>query len=254
MKTRANAMRLSGALALQALLAACGGGGGSGSDSGGSPIEVENVCQPALVLPAGTRIEVVMAITPGGTELASTMTAIGEATFQGHAVQQFDVSFSTAGLSSTVSGFGTYDPAAGIASGYGAKTHSQSNDGRMVQDMLAVATPPTEDRRYALEPGQSFTATATTDVTVSTTVDGVKQPTRRGTETTTTTVRFAGAETVTVPAGTFNACKYVETIDSRETTRWEMAGYGVTVKSVSAGVTTIAKSIEVNGSALRHFP
>lgn len=70
------------------------------------------------------------------------------------------------------------------------------------------------------------------------------------------TKRFVGIENVTVPAGTFKACRYAESTkttvagqtSSESTTRWVAAGSGIEVKSVSGNSTTELQSAKINGS------
>ena len=75
-------------------------------------------------------------------------------------------------------------------------------------------------------------------------------------------VTFVARETVTVPAGTFLACKYEETLadsappsmPSAKLTSWVLAGYGISVKSTFVGFLhrreAEATSITVNGQPI----
>lgn len=128
----------------------------------------------------------------------------------------------------------------------------------LTTDSRTVYSPPWVDRRFTLNQGQTLTQTytGTTTVTSASPFPGVP-----GTSTTTTTtitqhIRFVGIESVTVPAGTFSACKFEDTDPAAPTsltTTWLAVGHGSVVKTVgtsTAGTQTIvATSILINGAA-----
>lgn len=74
----------------------------------------------------------------------------------------------------------------------------------MRMGMRIVATPPTESRELTLRKGESYTHSETT--TVETTIEGGGMT--RTTETESYVITYLGQEQVTVPAGTFMACKF----------------------------------------------
>ncbi len=127
----------------------------------------------------------------------------------------------------------------------------------LTNDSRTVYSPPWVDRRFTLNAGQTLTQTYTGTTTA--TVGGF--PGVPGTSTTTTTtttqhVRFVGLESVTVPAGTFNACKFEDTdpaTPANMTTTWPAVNHGSMVKTVgtspSGTQTIVARSILVNGAA-----
>jgi hypothetical protein len=68
------------------------------------------------------------------------------------------------------------------------------------------------------------------------------------------TVKYLGHETVTVPAGTFETCKFDN--ENGLTTTWEAVGTGVPIKSLSTAsdgttITLQLNSGTINGSPIR---
>lgn len=109
-------------------------------------------------------------------------------------------------------------------------------------EVKAVWSPAWVDTQYTLDPGGLLTQTLTSSIT--TTIGG-GQPLVT-TTTVSPNVKFHGVETVTVPAGTFSACKF-EQFDTASpntnTFTWLIIGKGILIKSVdqtSEGVQTIS--------------
>lgn len=224
-------------------------GGGTGGGGGGGA--VADACQPPFALPAGTRVE--SDFTIGTFTGTARLDVVGPAVFEGRNVTAVDVTTPLASLAAR--GFASWDAASRLLTVYGAQSRAASADGLNVQEVKAVATPPGVDRRYALAPGASFTEVTTNVQTETLTLNGVPQAPTTTTQTDTTTVQFLGMETITVPAGTFHACKYAETDDAGTvTTEWLMAGYSATLKSVSGNTTQEASAVRVNGQVVRQFP
>jgi hypothetical protein len=96
----------------------------------------------------------------------------------------------------------------------------------------AVFDPSFADRSHALRVGESVTQTTVARNQSSN--DGVVQPPT--TLTTTTTTRFVGIGPVTVPAGTFSACLFADTVagSAVSTQRWVQLGRGILVKQVTS--------------------
>jgi hypothetical protein len=90
-------------------------------------------------------------------------------------------------------------------------------------------TPPRPDRSFTLAAGASDTVTTTTAVSAVTNFGAA--PATSTSET--TTYRFVGQETVTVPAGTFMACKFMETTNSETTENWFAKGNGAPIRFTS---------------------
>lgn len=130
----------------------------------------------------------------------------------------------------------------------------------------SVYTPPWVDRWYGLAIGQSATQswTDTTTMTTTTTISipGLPPQTTTNTNTSTSssslTVKYVGRESVTVPAGTYNACKFehsdTDSGTTSVTTQWVIVGVGLPVKmtsTVNGQTQTIqATSITLNGQRL----
>ena len=94
-----------------------------------------------------------------------------------------------------------------------------------------VNSPAEVDKRFTLNAGGSFVSTVT--YTVTTTIQNSPVPIPPQSSTTTSTVTYLGQETVTVPAGTFTACKFQEvftTAPNSPTFQWISVGSGVPVK------------------------
>ncbi|MBK7261545.1 MAG: hypothetical protein IPI03_06455 [Rubrivivax sp.] len=115
-----------------------------------------------------------------------------------------------------------------------------------------VYNPPGENIEYTLQIGQSLTKTETSTTTM------LSGPviTAPITTTSTTNHTFEAKESVTVPAGTFNTCRYrVSDADgSSPSTMWLIVGKGIMAKSLTQttqGAQTIQlKSGTYNGGAL----
>lgn len=225
------------------------------SGGGGGVAGVPDACRPLFALPAGTVIEATASLSTGAQPITGTFTVVGPATFQGRSVTEVDIVTSLLSAPLTTRSFATFDAAAGALTVYGVQLHTAAPDGSIVMDTEAVTTPPVVDTRYALQPGQSVTLTASDVQTSVTTINGNPQPPQTTTETTTSTIEFVGMETLTTPAGSFHACKYLESgTGVANATTWMLAGYGIGLKSVTASVTTTTTSIRVNGEPLTHFP
>ncbi len=113
-------------------------------------------------------------------------------------------------------------------------------------------TPPKPDRRFTLAVGASDTVTSTLGVTSVTNFG----PTPATSTAETTTIRFVGQESVTVPAGTFAACKFVDTANSETTEHWFAKGNGAPIRFTSrtseGQVVTISmtSASRLNGAAI----
>jgi hypothetical protein len=91
-------------------------------------------------------------------------------------------------------------------------------------------TPPRVDRRFTLAAATSDSFSSTSASSVTTNFGGA--PTNTSTAQN-ITINFAGQETVTVPAGTFVACKFLETINSDTNEQWYAKGSGAPIKYTS---------------------
>ena len=120
----------------------------------------------------------------------------------------------------------------------------------------SVASPPWVDKQYSLPVGGSFTHTETSTLTTTLTVPGLPATPHTTSSTTTTTVKYIGQETLTVPAGTYNSCKYQtsSSVGGTVTALWFVVGRGImlqTAVTTSSDTTfTKARSIMLNGQPL----
>jgi hypothetical protein len=111
-----------------------------------------------------------------------------------------------------------------------------------------VYNPPVRDKRFTLAPLSSYTIEQSGTTTI--TPPGTSQST-----TGSTTVTFSGQESVTVPAGTYTACKFHESTAGATTTLWVIKGKGVLARSVtpsSSGevILQLQGSSRLNGAAI----
>ncbi|WP_370307417.1 hypothetical protein [Sinimarinibacterium flocculans] len=107
--------------------------------------------------------------------------------------------------------------------------------------------PPFENR-YGLNPGQSYSQTNT--ITTTSTVNG--QP-FTSTFSETSQITYSGQESVTVPLGTFNACRFQENYSSEGTsgsiTNWLAVGSGIPLRSVyDDGEEVVTTAASINGT------
>lgn len=107
--------------------------------------------------------------------------------------------------------------------------------------------PPFENR-YGLNPGQSYSQTNT--ITTTSTFNG--QP-FTSTFSETSQITYSGQESVTVPLGTFNACRFQENYSSEGTsgsiTNWLAVGSGIPLRSVyDDGEEVVTTAASINGT------
>ena len=122
--------------------------------------------------------------------------------------------------------------------------------GGFTTDTKVVFNPPSENRDFTLVAGGNYNRTDNSTTTIS--VAGTNQSSSASS---TTTVTYQGQESVTVPAGTFTACRFtsVENANGTQTTtnQWIAKPAGVAVKSVSDSGTTELVSGSINGVAIQ---
>lgn len=93
-----------------------------------------------------------------------------------------------------------------------------------------VFTPPVRDKRFTLSAGSSYTYTTTVASTVT-------PPGTTSTFDLFTTITYAGQESITVPAGTFMACKFQSNSGLSGVTEWLIKGKGILARSVTPSPT-----------------
>jgi hypothetical protein len=206
-------------------------------------------CAPNLLLTPGRVVQVQMpsASSPGAFD-SITYQVNGSALFEGHAASELQA-VTTGSLTFDVRGFFVIDPNTSELTAYGSTSTITATVGAstIVSTSRKVNTPPYISREFALSPGQSTGPQTSISVTTEqTTIDGVPRPATTTTETSTSNITFVGYETITIPAGTFNTCKFTTTRDTTTSTSWALVGYGVAVKNG----TNAAQAVLVNGVAL----
>ena len=174
----------------------------------------------------------------------------GSSTFQGMPVQQTTTEFSSSGsdVSATSLGYGTVDTAQMRIFDFG-------NDST---DSLGGSTLVTYDPfllfRYDLEPGESYSQTVTVEATTA--QGGIEFPaTLSELE---LTVTYVGVQQITVPAGTFNACRFEHSSITRSAgiefessqTLWLAENAGVLLRDRYEGGETVLVEGILNGTAL----
>jgi hypothetical protein len=114
-------------------------------------------------------------------------------------------------------------------------------------------TPARVDRRFTLSAGASDTVTTSYGSSSVTSLGSVVPPT---TTAQTITVNYAGQETVTVPAGTFTACKFLVTVNSETHTEWFGKGNGAPLQFTSRTsegqviTNSLTSASRLNGAAI----
>jgi hypothetical protein len=234
------------------------GGGGTGSANGCFDLSLSDT--------QGTHS--VIGYTYSGTITGTQnvdSTVAGMSTFEGHSARETDVlttgTNTTQGVTVAVN---TSTKAYGVISGnaltsYGAVvTATGSTAGvNFTNTSRVVYSPPFTDAQFGLAIGQSVTQTQAGSLTGSTSFGGLipDQTTPATTFSTTSTTTYVGQESVSVIAGTYNACEYQVTTpaSSDVTTTWYIVGKGIPVKITttgSANQTIQANSVVLNGAHL----
>jgi hypothetical protein len=183
-----------------------------------------------------------------------TVKFVGPATFEGRSLSEFDFTISNT-FTNTVNGAATttsslitsrifisFDASTGVITDYGSLGHYKDTEtgatGTTIldSDMKTVYTPPFVDKRYSLDKGQAISQESTSiESRFNTTVAGMKLPDTSNTETFSEEITFLGIEAITVPAGTFQACKFKTATpgESGYTLIWELVGYGIDLQRES---------------------
>ena len=238
----------------------------------GGPTGPNNGCYDlALNDATGTRIVVVMQHSgvSTGTQTMDWLVK-GPKTFEGQSAIETEFRLSgtmtvqgqTATSDFTTTSYGRATGSAEFTS-YGTQSsNSTSMPGGFTSTSTtkSVYTPPWVSRVFALAIGQSTTESSTSAITTTTSMSGggvTLPPTTTTTTTTSTmTTKFVGREQVTVPAGTYNTCKFEITNAgvTGVTTTWVIDGKGIPVKGSTSVDSTLqtheATSVTLNGQRL----
>jgi hypothetical protein len=213
-------------------------------------------CNSAYALPTGTTYDAVIAYSSNQPPtLTSSGRVVGPSTYNGNAAIELSGTVSpTPQLSSR--SFGVFNASTGVETTFGSIVRI-TLDASSMSEVTTIDTPATEDKRYGLSVGQSFTQVSAQQLSSVTTFNGVALPPTTQTISTTKTITYLGQEVVTVPAGTFNTCKYSVVVNGTAGTEtdWLMVGYGAQVKAIdTSGVTSTLISLKVNGVAKTQYP
>lgn len=227
-----------------------GGGTGGGTANGCFDL--------ALFDTQGTHLQVAYSYSGQITGTHTMDTTVGGlTTFEGYQARETITLMSSThdGMSSTSTnksyGFRTGDAE---VTHYGSvMTSSATMPGMTYNSIIrTVMTPPYTDPQYSLAVGASVTSTHSGVSTTTTSMTGQPDQTFSSPFTSSMTTKYVGQESVTVPAGTFNTCKFeVTTPGSTDvSTSWFVAGKGIHLKSSYPGMAMEATSVRLNGAPL----
>jgi len=179
----------------------------------------------------------------------TTSVVVGTSTFQGHVATAVDnvqsSTFTVSGVEhSRTDSNRSYSAVtgAGEVTHYGyTSTNSGTTSGSLpyTSTMTTVFSPALVDDQFRMQVGQSIDLTQTSNDTNATSVNGGPLEVVSGTNTSKQIITYLGRETVTVPAGTYETCKYevispavaVTSPYGALETRWIAVGTGQTVQS-----------------------
>lgn len=230
---------------------------------------------PALFV-AGNSIQTSsLATYPGlGTaQLGNSTTIDGPSTFNGNAVIKTTetetitpdaalIAIGSPASTSPVSRYFLTDSAVPSLKVYGVESTYAATSDPSVQYISKTTNSPYIETRFSLKPGQSFNQIYT-QTTVTKLPNGTSQTTIN---TYTKNILFNGVAAVTVPAGTFQACQFIETgtvtssvvsisVPTDTLTQWVGVGNGISIKTVTVSgsgnpITVELTSAAINGAAV----
>jgi hypothetical protein len=217
----------------------------------------------ALADTQGTHIVIGYTYSGSITGTESVDTTVGAmTTFEGHSARETTMlttgSHTSSGQTVAVNTTGkSYTARTGDAEmtqyGFTSAFSTTASGFTIATTIRTVLAPPYVDRMYGLAVGESATATMSGSSTNTMSgIPGVPDQTTTSPFSTTSTTRYVGQEPVTVPAGTFNACKFEMTTSGSTdvSTSWFVVGKGIHVKTAVTGLTIEATSATVNGAPL----
>ena len=226
------------------------GGGGGGGGTGGSGPASACLNPAAYTSPSNVHLDYGVSGAFTGSSVSDTVSALN-VIFEGQTATEFRSTQTTSytGQPTILSSSSSYAKLENLD----VVTYGSTSDitTPLTGTVKSVFSPPSRDKRYSLGVGES--ATQTYNITSTSTFTGL--PTITQTTLQTETVKYLGHETVTVPAGTFDTCKFEQ--GNGSSTVWIAAGSaaGVAAKSssTSQGTTVILelRSGTINGTAIR---
>ncbi len=232
------------------------GGGGSGGGGGGGASGAAACFNPDLVRPgARYRTELRVTNSDGTFTLDNDHEVFGGASYEGEPARQVVIDFEVGGGFSSTGQITSFIQVAEARQRV-FDLFTQTDTFTPQAATTEVESDPPQVERFDLSPGQSYSQTFTSNqVTRS---QGQSLPNSIQITNTTT---YIGRRTVTVPAGTFEACLFEEVSESggifpiRGVTRkWFAVGNGLVVRETSddqdGNDTTVLLSATINGSAI----
>ncbi len=226
------------------------GGDSSGGDSSGGTSQATACFNPSLHT-IGTKVDQVFTSTDSSSGVTIQTTSNSEfiknTTYNGNdaveakAIVTADASDDTFDSQSTTFTYSKLGNNNNSMFVYGTVTEASSFGFTFT---TSTTIDPYREDRYNLNVGDSYTQTYT--VNTESSAPGATIPPSQITSKTT----YLGRENVTVPAGTFNACKFkIESQDS-STMTWTAPGNGISLKTVSGNTETVLNSASINGTPI----
>ncbi len=204
-----------------------GGGGGNGGGGGGSPGLASECLNPSIFTSASTE-HLEYLLTDGTDSLTQVWDYVytPNSTFQGQSATERSGTTTTTVQGIEITTTTTF---------YSRLEGSEIVDfGSIVEQTFPFAStttvynPPRRDDRFTLDVNESTTISSTATIT---TTSPPPLPSSMQTVSTTETVTYLGRESITVPAGTFDTCKFDQ--DGSET-YWFNVGNGVLIRGVAS--------------------
>ena len=223
-------------------------------EGGDGPISSKNasVCYNAVLLQPGTRLETTYESSidgvPGSQVTFNDQFIDGSATFEGQSVTKSTIEITSDDFSSTVQNYFQVDDEKLQVTALGSdSTDSFGSVSRQTYDPGLLS-------RLGLAPGETYSQTVTSTVIVES--SGIELPS--SVSELEQTVTYVGVQEITVPAGTFEACRFEYDIVARSggmefesfLTVWQAVGTGVLLKDQADGAQTVLVEGVLNGTAL----
>ena len=234
------------------------GGDNGGVSSGGSAV----ACLNPLTDKAGTRVEHVYYSTnaaQGATVLTTAVTdVLGKATFKGRqATESKSVVKARSATNPEINSDSITYTYTGLADNnttllvYGVVPDATTESGVTVQATISQ-DPPKEDR-FNLTAGQSYSHSYVQTTETKSSFGGTQLPTQTITTNVVDNRTYVGRESITVPAGTFETCKFTQTTsfdgnNSGTSTTWISVDHGFFVKSIAGDTENVIVSLSINGN------
>jgi len=229
---------------------------GGGTDGGGSASACFN---PQLGV-VGTRLLMKLKTTDGASGITvttdSNTLANQMTTYNGHnaleSVSVVDAVASDPRFSSksTTKSYIAVDGGAKTTQLFGTMTETTTP----AVSTLTTKIEPPQIVKWNLDPGESYTQTFTITTGGTVSAGGMSLPIPETTANNKLKRTYIGRDTVTVPAGTFEACHFQEDSTVNGTTAttetWFSVGSGVQLKAISDGDVTVLISASINGTPI----